>query len=85
MHDTCHRCGSNKIVPDLPLVDYYGEIGERSTNIEVNVHGAPQASVFKDTASGNLSVRICGECGHAELHVSNFRELYEKYEKSRKS
>jgi hypothetical protein len=69
----------------VPLVDYYGEMGELSTTTEVKVHGAPKAWVFKDTASGKLTARICGECGHAELHVTNFRELYEKYAKSRQS
>lgn len=85
MHDTCPRCGSNKIVPNVPLVDPYGEVGQMSADAEVKVHGAPRAWVFKDTASGKLTVRICGECGHAELHVSNFRELYDKYAKSRQS
>jgi hypothetical protein len=85
MRDTCPRCGSNKIVPDVPMVDYYGDVGEMSTTSEVKVHGAPQAWVFKNTATGKLTVRICGECGHAELQVSNFRELYEKYERSQQS
>jgi hypothetical protein len=79
MHDTCPRCGSNKIIPDVPIVDCYDNV----SHSEVKIHGAPQAWVYKDTASGKLSVWICGECGHAELQVSNFRKLYEKYEKSR--
>ena len=45
---------------------------------EVQIHGAPQAWLFKDTVAGQLSLRICGDCGHAELQVSNFAELYEK-------
>jgi hypothetical protein len=63
------------------LLDYF--MGHASAQAEVKVHGVPQAWVFKDSVAGKVSVRICRECGHAELQVSNFRELYEKYQKSR--
>ena len=83
MQDPCPRCGSDKIIPDLPLLDHYGDVGGFANQAEVQVHGVPRAWVFKDTAEGKLTLRVCGECGHAELSVSNFRELYERYEKSR--
>jgi hypothetical protein len=82
MQETCSRCGSAKIIPRVPLLDRYGEMGGFTDPAEVRVHGDPQAWVFKETATGQVSLRICGECGHAELQVSNFRELYERYEKS---
>jgi RNA polymerase subunit RPABC4/transcription elongation factor Spt4 len=82
MHDTCPRCGSDKLIPQVPLLDHYGDTGTWSDQAEVQVHGTPQAWVFKDTVAGKLSVRICGACGHAELQVSNFHELYEKYKAS---
>jgi hypothetical protein len=65
-------------------MDHYGDTGCWLEQAEVKVQGAPQALVFKDTVAGKLSVRICGGCGHADLRVSNFRALYEKYEKSRR-
>src|SRR5262249_50234561 len=83
MRETCPHCGSDKIIPNVPLLDYYGETGAFSATGEVQVHGAPEAWVFKDTATGKVSLRICGGCGHAELQVSNFAELYEKYQKIR--
>ena len=82
MGEKCPRCGSAKIIPQLPLLDHYGETGAWSDQAQVQLHGAPQAWVFKDTVAGKVSLRLCGECGHAELEVSNFRELYEKYRKS---
>jgi hypothetical protein len=63
-------------------MDHYGDTGTFSANAQVKVHGEPQAWVFTDTVAGRLFVRICGECGHAQLQVSNFRELYAKYQKS---
>ena len=83
MHGTCPRCGSSKIIPKVPLLDHYGRTGTMSDPAEVQVQGAPDAWVFKETVTGEVSFRICGECGHAQLQVSNFAELYEKYQESR--
>ena len=83
MDNTCPHCGSKKIIPDLRLATPGSMGGGRIA--DVYVCGAPQALVFKDCASGGLTVRVCGECGYAELHAKNFRQLYEKYEKSRQS
>lgn len=85
MQRPCPRCGSSKIVPDVPLIDCYGDSGHHSSNAEVAVHGDPKAWFFRDTSTGQLLLRICGDCGYAELQVGNFRELYEKYVKSVKS
>jgi hypothetical protein len=82
MADRCRQCGSEKIIPDVPLLDHYGDLGGRSDTATVEVYGNPQAWVFKKTAVGKVTLRICGDCGHAELYVSNFRELYEKYQQA---
>ena len=79
---TCPDCGSDKIVPNVPLLDHYGNYGGHSSPTQVQVHGNPQAWVFKDTAVGKVSADICGECGHVAVRVSNFRELYEKYQQA---
>jgi hypothetical protein len=81
--EKCVRCGSEKIIADVSLEDHYGESGFRSNPVELKVHGSPGAWVFKDTLSGYLKADVCGECGHVELRVTNPRELYEKYRKSK--
>ena len=83
MSNTCARCGSSKIIPGVPLWDHIGDFGVRARNSRVEVYGDPDALVMKDTAFGELSVNICGECGHAELYVSDAPALWEKHEKSR--
>jgi hypothetical protein len=82
MAETCSRCGSDRIIPRTALLDSTGvpEIGKQPA--EVRIVGVPQARVLKDITTGQVFLRIRGECGHAELHVSNFREPYEKYEQS---
>lgn len=82
MTNTCLRCGSDKIIPDVPLTDHFGDWGMSSRTTQVEVHGKPGAFIMRDTATGELSVRICGSCGHAELTATNARELWEAHQKS---
>ena len=85
MDNICPRCGSKNVIPDLPLVVNAGIPGGGAAvgTADVYVCGAPQAWIFKDTAPGGLTVRVCAECGYVELHANNFRQLSEKYEQSR--
>ena len=86
MRDTCPHCGSKKIIPDLPIiVEVITGGGSGVGSATVKIAGAPEAWFAKDIVSGDLTVRVCGECGHAELQVSNVAALYEKYEKARQS
>ena len=80
---TCLRCGSDKVIPDLPLLDSYGDMGEWKKPLGVQVAGRPEAWIFKDFKWGSLVARVCGDCGFTELHTTNFRALYEKYDQSR--
>jgi hypothetical protein len=79
----CSRCGSERIIRGVALRDSFGDAGILSKQSGVSVQGEPDAWVFKDSASGKLTLDICGDCGRAEFQVSDFRELYEKYQKSR--
>jgi hypothetical protein len=49
----------------------------------VRIEGNPSAWIRKDRLYGELTARICGECGYTELYVSNAGELYEKYLKAK--
>jgi hypothetical protein len=82
MKGTCPECGSSKVVPGVPLLDHYGDVGAFNKQAAVAVHGKPQAWMFKDTTLGALAADVCGECGHVVLRVSNFKELYAKYRTS---
>jgi hypothetical protein len=79
---TCGKCGSEKVVPDVPLWDHFGDVGGYTKRAALSVHGEPEAWFFKDTAAGHLHAAVCGECGYVELRVDHFRELYERYLKS---
>ena len=79
----CRQCGSEKIIPTVSLLDHYGDMGVRSDEATVEVHGTPGAWIFRDTAEGGVRLDVCGECGHAEVRVRNARALWEKYRRSR--
>jgi len=79
---SCKQCGSQKIIPKVGLFDHYGDYGMRSATATVEVQGAPNAWIFKDTAAGHVTLSVCGECGYAEVHVGNAHELWEKYQQA---
>jgi hypothetical protein len=79
---TCLRCGSDQIIPNVPISDKHGEWGNASDPLEVQIHGNPAAWLFKDTAAGRLVAFICGACGHTELKAQGFLKLYRKYQES---
>jgi hypothetical protein len=75
----CPRCGSSQVAYGVTVVDQ----GDNSDgHLQVVVVGDPQALIFKDRLYGTLQADICGQCGHVELRVANFRELYRHYRKS---
>jgi hypothetical protein len=75
----CLRCGSEKMIPNIPLQDHYGDTGAFAQPAQVEVDGNRQAWIFRETTAGQLALNICGECGYAELHVGNHRQLYASF------
>jgi hypothetical protein len=77
MKEKCRQCGSEKIIPEVFIMDR----GDSNAThpLQVRVQGKPQAWVFKDSLYGQLTARICGACGHTELRVKNPSDLYDKY------
>jgi hypothetical protein len=86
MNGNCPRCGSTKIIPNQPIgVTVYTAGGPGGGTADVTILGAPHALFFTDPTHGGLTISVCGECGHAELHVHNHRKLYDKYLKTQQS
>ncbi len=79
MTSTCEVCGSDKIIPNVRVVDQ-GEYSDG--NLSLVVLGNPDAVIFQDRHYGKITAHVCGECGHVELSVANPRALYQKYLKA---
>ncbi len=73
----CSRCGSEKIMRNLKIQDR-GD-GNWSHDLEVEIHGKPEALVFKDTHREALRATVCGECGTVALTVDNPQALWKIY------
>ena len=71
----CSKCQSDKIIPDLRIIDQAGN----TIRLGINVYDHPDALVFRGTHSSTLYSQICGECGHVESYVQNPQELYSVY------
>ena len=73
--NTCSKCGSEKIIPDVSVTDQVGH----SIRLGVNVYEHPEAQLFKGAHSSVLHYRMCGDCGIVESYVPNPQEFYEIY------
>lgn len=77
MADVCKHCGSDKIIPDVVVVDH-SSVGNIAYEAELQVR------LERDTESDPLHARVCGNCGHVELWLNNAGALYQRYVQSRK-
>ena len=76
MDAACARCGSEKIMPLVGIMDQ----GQNSDgSLKARVDTKPEAWLFKGAVFARLKATICGECGHTELTAENPAELYEAY------
>lgn len=77
----CSKCQSNKMIPDVRIIDQIGH----NIRLGINVYEHPEALVFKGAHSSALSSQVCGECGYVETYVENPQELYALYLESQGS
>jgi hypothetical protein len=83
MQNNCPRCGSEKIARGAKLMDRYGLVGVAKLPAEVRVRGKG-GLIFFGTVKGALTLDVCGDCGHGDISVSNYREIYEASQLTRK-
>src|SRR4051794_33111862 len=73
----CAACGSDRVIPDVRIVDQ----GKHSDgDLQVVVYGNPDALIFKERAFSKLLAQVCGECGYVWLRVRRPDALYEAYQ-----
>jgi hypothetical protein len=65
------------------MIDRYGDFGFGKLPAEAHVPG--KAGVFfMEKVVGELTLDVCGDCGHGDIRVSNYREIYEAFLNARK-
>jgi hypothetical protein len=81
MTEKCSRCGVDKMMQDVRLTAEVSK-GACALGLVAYVEKDPNAWVLKGTVYGTLRARVCGGCGHTEIHTTHFEQLYEAYLKS---
>lgn len=76
MNQKCHICQSDKIIPEVRIMDQ----GQYSDNkLKVGIDTKPQAILLKGWVQAEVRAWICGDCGHVELYVDKPQDLYKAY------
>lgn len=73
----CSRCNSDKIIPNLTVVDRVETM--HNDHLAIEIHSKPGALVFKGTHRELIRATVCGECGNIDLTVDNPKGLWETY------
>ncbi len=81
MGEQCIKCGSDKLIPLVSVVDQ-GQHSDGTLKAHVG-YTNPEAWLFRGSVYARLRATICGECGYTELTAENPWELYEAYLKAR--
>lgn len=77
MDERCLKCGSDKVIPLVGVVDQ-GEYSDGRLKALVG-YTNPEAWLFKGPVCANLRATICGECGYTELTAENPAAVYVAY------
>jgi hypothetical protein len=77
MSEVCEKCGSDKIIENLPLPDRNNDLVSPSS---ITIQGGSQG-LFKRAVRGLIYLRVCCDCGRAEVHVSNGHDLWQAHSK----
>jgi len=70
----CARCGSQRIVPDVGII-----CPESGKPVSAVFYERPGALLFKLPHESELRGRVCADCGHVELRISDARGFYREY------
>jgi hypothetical protein len=81
MSEQCGKCGSEKVIPLVNVMDQ-GQYSSGRLLAHIGFSN-PEAWIFKGAVYAQLSATICGECGYTELTAENPADLYEAYLKAK--
>ena len=77
---SCKKCGSNKLMKGLKITDF-GH-GNAKNDLAIYIPTTDRV-LFNKFEKGTINAQVCGSCGDMELSVSNFRELWEVFNRKK--
>ena len=78
--NTCEKCGSNKVMPNLKITDF-GHMNEKK-NLSIHIQTTDRI-FFNKSVKSELYANVCGSCSDVELAISNPDELWNAYVKQK--
>lgn len=66
---TCVKCGSTKILTDVPVVSNVDNLS--AVPVAAVAYARPEARVFKGPVTHRFLARVCGACGFSEFYVED--------------
>ena len=79
-NETCPKCGSTRIMPEVRVFAQYS--ANPKSDLFVEAYERPDALIFKHAQRGTVKARVCADCGHTELFVTNPQELWAAHQKA---
>jgi hypothetical protein len=73
----CRRCGSDEVMPRVRVAERGAD--DMRHDLQVEIQRRPNALFFKRPHRADLTARVCGACGFAELYVDAPGALYTAY------
>ena len=81
MQPICTNCGSEKLIPDVRVID----TGYGAGKLLLGVDAKPHAKLFKDTVVTGLRAEVCASCGYTRLFAESTVQLYEAHQQRLRS
>ena len=75
----CAKCGSEKIMKGLRVLDHMSSTAVGNLSIELPEHPKDTGIFIKLPTRAPLHANVCGNCGYVELLAPNPEELWEIY------
>lgn len=75
----CLECGSEKIVPEVKVIDR-GH-GHSTYNFTVAVDENPDAFIFKQRNYSDVKAKVCADCGFIGFYATDPKLLWQIYQR----
>lgn len=75
----CHKCGSDKIVPDVKVLDR-GD-GSTTHDLKIAVDENPRAFIFKKRNYSDVKANVCVNCEYTHFFATDSILLWEAYQR----
>ncbi len=76
----CKKCGSNKIIQKVKIIDYSHGNVKRNLSVEID---ETKGFFNKKSVTSEIVTNICGNCGNMEFCTLDYEKLWNIYNDSK--